>query len=109
MRYRASPESAGAARRSVSTFAKACGFRGERLTDLELAAFPGRGITHLAVACPSFVADCLETLEEIDIRGRRTFLSAGGTSFRYLPCPNDDERWIRALARLCSEPAAVKQ
>jgi ferrochelatase len=78
-------------------------------TDLELAAFPGRGITRLAVACPSFVADCLETLEEIDIRGRRTFLSAGGTSFRYLPCPNDDERWIRALARLCSEPAAVKQ
>jgi ferrochelatase len=76
-------------------------------TDRELAALPGRGVARLAVASPSFVADCLETLEEIAIRGRRTFLDAGGASFAYLPCPNDDERWIRALARLCAEPAAV--
>ena len=74
-------------------------------TDVELAALPKRGITRLAVACPSFVADCLETLEEIDIRGRATFLGAGGTSFSYLPAPNDDPRWIRALAHLCARPA----
>jgi ferrochelatase len=76
-------------------------------TDVELAELPKRGVTRLAVACPSFVADCLETLEEIAIRGRRTFLDAGGASFTYLPCPNDDELWIRALARLCGEPAPV--
>lgn len=76
-------------------------------TDLELAELPKRGITRLAVACPSFVADCLETLEEIVIRGRETFLAAGGEAFTYLPCPNDDGRWIRALARLCDQPAPV--
>jgi ferrochelatase len=77
-------------------------------TDIELAQLPARGITRLAVACPSFVADCLETLEEIVIRGRATFLEAGGESFTYLPCPNDDARWIRALARLCAQPVPVE-
>jgi ferrochelatase len=76
-------------------------------TDVELAELPKRGVTRLAVACPSFVADCLETLEEIALRGRKTFLDAGGESFTYLPCTNDDELWIRALARLCGEPAPV--
>ncbi len=75
-------------------------------TDLELAALPKRGVTRLAVVCPSFVADCLETLEEIAMRGRATFLEAGGEAFTYLPCPNDDPDWIAALARLCS-PAAT--
>ena len=76
-------------------------------TDIVLAELPKRGITRLAVVCPSFVADCLETLEEIAMRGRETFLEAGGSSFTYLPCLNDDPRWIAALARLCSAvPAA---
>ncbi len=75
-------------------------------TDLELAALPKRGVTRLAVVCPSFVADCLETLEEIAMRGRATFLEAGGEAFTYLPCPNDDPDWIAALAQLCS-PAAT--
>jgi ferrochelatase len=75
-------------------------------TDVVLAELPARGITRLAVVCPSFVADCLETLEEIDIRGRATFLEAGGAEFGYLPCLNDDSRWIDALAALC-EPAAL--
>ncbi len=77
----------------------------ERL-GLELAELPKRGVTRLAVVCPSFVADCLETLEEIAMRGRATFLDAGGEAFTYLPCPNDDPDWIAALARLCS-PAAT--
>ena len=70
-------------------------------TDVVLAELPKRGITRLAVVCPSFVADCLETLEEIAIRGRATFMDAGGASFTYLPCLNDDPQWIAALAALC--------
>jgi ferrochelatase len=76
-------------------------------TDVVLAELPARGVNDLAVVCPSFVADCLETLEEIDIRGRATFLEAGGASFTYLPCLNDDPRWIAALAALCGAPAAT--
>ncbi len=75
-------------------------------TDVVLAELPARGITRIAVACPSFVADCLETLEEIEIRGREAFLAAGGESFAYLPCLNDDPRWIDALAALCETTAA---
>jgi ferrochelatase len=70
-------------------------------TDIVLAELPKRGITRLAVVCPSFTTDCLETLEEISIRGRETFLEAGGESFTYLPCLNEDPAWIAALARLC--------
>jgi ferrochelatase len=57
--------------------------------------------------CPSFVADCLETLEEMEMRGRETFLAAGGERFTYVPCLNDDPIWIEALAALCRKPAAV--
>jgi ferrochelatase len=70
-------------------------------TDIVLAELPKRGILRLAVVCPSFVADCLETLEEIAIRGRETFLEAGGAELTYLPCLNDDPLWIDALAALC--------
>jgi ferrochelatase len=76
-------------------------------TDFELAELPKRGIERIAVVCPAFVADCLETLEEIDMRGRATFLNAGGTSFGYVPCLNDDPEWIEALARLCSTPSVA--
>ena len=76
-------------------------------TDKVLAELPKRGHKRLAVVCPSFVADCLETLEEIDIRGRATFLEAGGESFTYLPCLNDDPQWIAALAALCDASAAA--
>jgi ferrochelatase len=79
----------------------------EPFTDKELALYPGRGVKHLTVVCPAFVADCLETLEEIEMRGRETFLSAGGETFTYVPCLNDDPTWIDALAALCRKPAAV--
>jgi len=79
----------------------------EPFTDKELAALPGRGVKRLAVVCPSFVADCLETLEEMDMRGRETFLAAGGEAFAYVPCLNDDPAWIDALAALCRKPAPV--
>jgi ferrochelatase len=73
----------------------------EPFTDKLLPELPGRGITRLAVVCPAFVADCLETLEEIDMRGRETFVAAGGASFTYVRCVNDDPAWIDALADLC--------
>ena len=79
----------------------------EPFTDRELAALPGRGITRIAVVCPSFVADCLETLEEMDMRGRETFLGAGGTAFTYVRCVNDDPAWIAALSAICRKPAPV--
>ena len=79
----------------------------EPFTDKELAALPARGVKRLVVVCPSFVADCLETLEEMEMRGRETFMQAGGTSFTYVPCLNDDPAWIAALAALCRKPAAV--
>jgi len=50
------------------------------------------------VVCPGFVADCLETLEEIAIEGKKIFLDAGGGEFRALPCLNESPRWIKALA-----------
>jgi ferrochelatase len=66
-------------------------------TDVELAELPGRGIEKLLVICPAFVSDCLETLEEIGIRGRATFLSAGGKEFVLVPCLNEHPLWLAAL------------
>ena len=51
----------------------------------------------MALIAPGFSADCLETLEELDIRGRATFIEAGGTDFAYLPCLNDSEMGIKML------------
>jgi ferrochelatase len=66
-------------------------------TDATLAALPGHGITRVAIFAPGFAADCLETLEELDIRGRATFLGAGGKDFAYLPCLNDSPPGIEML------------
>ncbi len=79
----------------------------EPFTDVELAELPKRGVYSLMVICPAFVADCLETLEEIAIRGRETFRDAGGSNFVYVPCLNDEPAWIAALARICLEPATA--
>ncbi|MGD0472704.1 MAG: ferrochelatase [Candidatus Velthaea sp.] len=79
----------------------------EPFTDKELTALPARGVKRLAVVCPSFVADCLETLEEMEMRGRETFLGAGGETFSYVPCLNNDPAWIAALTELCRKPAVV--
>jgi ferrochelatase len=76
-------------------------------TDVELVELPARGVRRLAVVCPSFVADCLETLEEIAIRGRAAFLAAGGESFTYVRCVNDDPAWIAALAALATGSAVA--
>ncbi len=75
-------------------------------TDEVLADLPGRGVKHLVVACPAFVADNLETLEEIGMAGQATFLEAGGESFTLIPCLNDDSAWIDALAGWCGDQSA---
>ena len=72
----------------------------EPATDAVLAALPGEGVTKLAILAPGFAADCLETLEELAIRGRETFLEAGGTDFAYLPCLNDDPPGMAMLRTL---------
>lgn len=59
-----------------------------------------RGIENLVVACPSFVADCLETIEEIGIRSREQWLDLGGRSFQLVPCLNAQPVWIDALQAL---------
>ncbi|MBV9931802.1 MAG: ferrochelatase [Alphaproteobacteria bacterium] len=72
----------------------------EPATDATLAALPGEGITRVALLAPGFAADCLETLEELAIRGRETFLAAGGTDFAYLPCLNDSPEGMAMLRRI---------
>ncbi|AVR78157.1 ferrochelatase [Neisseria mucosa] len=61
---------------------------------------PKQGITKLDVFCPGFMADCLETMEEIALMGREQFHAAGGKEYRYIPCLNDSAEWIGALADL---------
>ena len=69
-------------------------------TDKRLAELPEEGKKNIAVLCPSFISDCLETLEEIDIRGRKTFFDAGGEIMTYIPCLNDSEDTINLLENL---------
>jgi ferrochelatase len=69
-------------------------------TDLELEKFPSRGIKKLLVICPAFVSDCLETIEEIGLRGRETFLKAGGDDLTLIPCMNEHPQWLDALEKM---------
>jgi ferrochelatase len=71
-------------------------------TDFELAELPKHGVKKLLVVCPAFVSDCLETLEEIGIRGRETFLQAGGRGFAQIPCLNEHPLWIAALEKMAN-------
>jgi ferrochelatase len=72
----------------------------EPYTEQRLAALPSDGVRDLFVICPGFAVDCLETLEEIAIRGRATFIAAGGHRFDYIPALNDDPAQIDCFARL---------
>jgi ferrochelatase len=72
----------------------------EPATDATLAAYPARGVERIAIAAPGFSADCLETLEELGIRGRDSFLAAGGTHFARLDCLNDSPEGMTMLERL---------
>jgi len=72
-------------------------------TAATLAEQGRQGIGRVDVVCPGFVSDCLETLEEIGIEGRKTFLEAGGREFRLLPCLNERADWIDALAAIARQ------
>jgi ferrochelatase len=69
-------------------------------TDETLEALPAQGVRKVAVVAPGFSADCLETLEELAIRGRDSFIAAGGTDFAYLPCLNDGAPGMAMLRTL---------
>lgn len=75
----------------------------EPFTDKTLEGFGKNGTKKIAVACPAFVSDCLETLEEIAQEGQETFLHNGGEEFTYLPCLNDDDQWIEVIKTLSLE------
>ena len=75
----------------------------EPYTDATLENLPKNGVKNLAITCPAFVSDCLETLEEISVEGKEEFLHAGGEQFNYIPCLNDEDRWIEVVKILCEE------
>lgn len=72
----------------------------EPATDATLVSYPGNGVTRIAVAAPGFSVDCLETLEELGIRGREAFLGAGGDKFALLDCLNDSAEGMDMLDHL---------
>ncbi|MCF7709102.1 MAG: ferrochelatase [Verrucomicrobia bacterium] len=99
----------------VKTFARVTGIEGSRISyafqsrlgkgewlkpylNDELLRLSGRGVKDLAVICPSFVSDCLETLEEVGDGAREKFLSSGGRRFTLIPCLNDHPHWINTVA-----------
>ena len=69
-------------------------------TDFELPRLAQQGVRKLLVMCPAFVSDCLETIEEIGLRGREIFLTAGGTDFALIPCLNEHPLWLEALEKM---------
>ena len=69
-------------------------------TEPTLKELAAAGIKRVDVACPGFVSDCLETLEEIGITARRAFVAAGGKELSLVPCLNDSPEWINALQQI---------
>jgi ferrochelatase len=78
----------------------------EPATDATLAAYPRQGVKRIAIAAPGFSADCIETLEELGIRGRKTFMDAGGEQFALLDCLNDSRESMSMLERLITRELA---
>ena len=75
-------------------------------TAMRLQELAGEGVKKILVACPAFVSDCLETLEEIAEQGKEIFLHAGGESFTMIPCLNDHPVWVRTIAKWIKDYAA---
>lgn len=78
----------------------------EPSTETVLAGLPAGGVTRVAIVAPGFAADCLETLEELAIRGRETFEAAGGERFAYLSCLNDSDKGMKMLGDLVASELA---
>jgi len=77
----------------------------EPFTDKRLEDMPKEGIKKLLILCPAFVSDCLETLEEIEKRGKEIFMKAGGESFKMIPCLNIHLLWVSTLKGWIDEVA----
>lgn len=75
----------------------------EPYTEARLETLAQQGVKKLLVMCPAFVADCIETLEEIGDRGLEQFREAGGEELVLVPCLNDDPQWAKALNALCEK------
>lgn len=69
-------------------------------TDFELERLPKEGVKRLLIISPAFVSDCLETVEEIGMRGRESFMQAGGASYTMISCMNEHPAWIGVLERM---------
>jgi ferrochelatase len=76
----------------------------EPSTSKEVLRLARAGVRRLLVVCPAFVSDCLETLEEIGIRERESFIAAGGQDLALIPCLNYHPLWIAALKSWCGGP-----
>ena len=74
-------------------------------TDVRLEELPKEGVKRVAVLCPSFVSDCLETIEEIGMQAKENFVEAGGEDLLAVPCVNAEQPWVDALADIVREPA----
>ena len=72
-------------------------------TDKTLETLPEKGIKNLLVICPGFASDCVETLEEINIQGRESFIEKGGENFDLIPCLNDNAEHINLFKKLISK------
>ena len=75
----------------------------EPFTDKRLEVMPSEGIRNLLILCPAFVSDCLETLEEIEERGKEIFMEAGGSSYQMIPCMNVHPAWVQTVKKLLKE------
>jgi len=90
-------------------------------TEPTLRRLAQEGVGRVAVVCPGFSVDCLETLEEIAVEGKQAFLSSGGKTFHYIDCLNADPHWVRAFSgilethlhgwntRAAPDPAALER
>jgi ferrochelatase len=69
-------------------------------TDFEIERLAREGVKKMLVICPAFVSDCLETLEEIAMRGSEIFMEAQGSEFALIPCMNEHPNWLESLEKL---------
>jgi len=79
----------------------------EPYTDEVFVSLAERGVKKLAITAPSFVADCVETLEELGITGREEFKAAGGEELLVVPCLNSAQMWVRGMGRIIHEHLGI--
>jgi ferrochelatase len=78
-------------------------------TDELLPELAKKGVKRLAIMAPSFVSDCLETIEELGIRAREDWQASGGEDFALIPCVNTDARWVRGLSQMITSMVSATE